>query len=155
MLQIETAIISAQGIKIKNPLYSITGINGSEFLFEKNTVAIEEPEIHLHPSYQSKLAEMFVEAYSKYNIHFIIETHSEYLIRKLQTLVAKKEIEAEKVSIQYVYSPYIEQRPLYTPQVKSISVKSDGRLTDSFGTGFFDEADNAAMELLTLKEQDL
>ena len=59
------------------------------------------------------------------------------------------------ISIQYVYSPNVENRPLYTPQVKSISIKPDGRLTDSFGPGFFDEADNAAMELLTLKEQNL
>ena len=157
LLQIETAILSAHGMKSKEHigLYYMDGYNDSIFNFEENTIAIEEPEIHLHPSYQSKMAEMFVEAYTKYNIHFIIETHSEYLIRKLQTLVAKNDIKAENVSIQYVYSPDIEQRPLYTPQVKSISVKSDGRLTDCFGTGFFDEADNAAMELLTLKEQEL
>ena len=157
MLQIETAIISAKNEKA-NDNYGLTAIDKYDtdvFHFEECTIAIEEPEIHLHPSYQSKLAEMFVEAYSKYNIHFIIETHSEYLIRKLQTLAAKKIINSNDISIQYVYSPNIEERPLYTPQITSIKVKSDGRLTDSFGPGFFDEADNAAMELLTLKEQNL
>lgn len=159
LLQIETAILSAQEEKANKE--SVDGLScfdnydEVEYHFEENTIAIEEPEIHLHPSYQSKLAEMFAEAYSKYNIHFIIETHSEYLIRKLQTLAAKKDINADDISIQYVYSPLIEQRPLYAPQVKQINVKGDGRLTDSFGSGFFDEADNAAMELLTLKEHNL
>ena len=157
LLQIETAIISAQGERINNfsGLSAFDKYDTNVFHYEDNTIVIEEPEIHLHPSYQSKLAEMFIEANNKYNIHFIIETHSEYLIRKLQTLVAKKYVEEGDISIQYVYSPNVENRPLYTPQVKSISIKPDGRLTDSFGPGFFDEADNAAMELLTLKEQNL
>ena len=157
LLQVETAILTANDEKANNVfrLDVFDKYDTDVFHFEENTIAIEEPEIHLHPSYQSKLAEMFAEAYSKYNIHFIIETHSEYLIRKLQTLAAKTIVNADDISIQYVYSPFIEQRPLYMPQVKSISVKSDGRLTDSFGSGFFDEADNAAMELLTLKEQNI
>ncbi len=157
LLQIETAILSSKEEKANhnNYLSAFDKYDTNVYHFEVNTIAIEEPEIHLHPSYQSKLAEMFAEAYSKYNIHFIIETHSEYLIRKMQTLAAKKVVNADDISIQYVYHPNAEKRPLYTPQIISIKVKSDGRLTDSFGSGFFDEADNAAMELLTLKELNL
>ena len=157
LLQIETAILSSKEEKA-NHNYSLSAFDKYDtnvFHFEESTIAIEEPEIHLHPSYQSKLAEMFAEAYCKYRIHFIIETHSEYLIRKMQTLAAKKVIDGDDISIQYVYHPNVEQRPLYAPQITSIKVKSDGRLTDSFGPGFFDEADNASMELLTLKEQNL
>ncbi len=157
ILQIETAIITAKNERVndKNGLWALDEYNTDVFHYEENSIAVEEPEIHLHPSYQSKLAEMFVEAYNKYNIHFMIETHSEYLIRKLQTLAAKELINADEISVLYVYSPNIEDRPLYVPQVLSIRVKKDGRLSDSFGPGFFDEADNAAMELLTIKEQNL
>ena len=75
------------------------------------TLAIEEPENHLHPRYQALLAEMFADAYKNYGIHFIVETHSEYMVRKLQTLVAKKELTPAEVSLQYLYNPDIELRP--------------------------------------------
>ena len=67
----------------------LDGFKTDEFYYENKTIAIEEPEIHLHPKYQSLLADMFLEAYKTYNIHFIIETHSEYLIRESQVLVSK------------------------------------------------------------------
>lgn len=114
-------------------------------------LAIEEPENHLHPKFQSLLADMFLEAYNKYKIRFVIETHSEYLIRKLQTLVAKKELSADEVSLQYVYDVKSENRPKGEPHVKNIPIRPDGTLQDSFGQGFFDEADNLAMDLLTIK----
>lgn len=43
-------------------------------VFSSPTIAVEEPEIHLHPSYQSMLAEMFYDAYKNYGIHFLVET---------------------------------------------------------------------------------
>lgn len=55
-----------------------------------STVILEEPEIHLHPLAQSVLAELFVEISHKRNIQFIVETHSEHLFRRLQTLIAQK-----------------------------------------------------------------
>ena len=71
---------------------SIIDRNSSTKTHPHHYIAIEEPEMHLHPKYQSLLADLFVESYQNYNIHFIIETHSEYLIRKLQVLVADKNV---------------------------------------------------------------
>jgi predicted ATPase len=120
-------------------------------LTSDSNIAIEEPENHLHPKYQSLLAEMFVDAHKNYGINFIIETHSEYLIRKLQTLVAKKELKPNEVSLQYVYDASPENRPKGEPHVKNIAIRPDGTLQEPFGPGFFDEADNLAMDLLTIK----
>lgn len=113
-------------------------------------VVIEEPESNLHPALQSKMADFFVAASKKFNIQFIIETHSEYLIRKLQYLTANGEIETNKTVIYYFYPP--DKIPDEERQVKKIHIQDDGSLTEEFGTGFFDEADNIAMELFLLKQ---
>lgn len=153
LLRIETAILEAKSVKVANNPYYMGNFwrNDSVSVNSSSTIAIEEPEVHLHPKFQSMLAELFVEANCKYNINLIVETHSEYLLRKLQILVAKGGISSKNVAIVYVNHPDIDRRPLYTPQVKSISIKEDGLLSDTFGTGFFDEADRLAMDLLTIK----
>ncbi len=108
-------------------------------------VAIEEPEIHLHPKYQSLLADMFVEAYQKYNIHFIIETHSEYLIRKLQVLVADKE---NKLTPNDVSLNYVDKDENGISTNRKIEIREDGCLSAPFGTGFFDESKNLVMKMM-------
>lgn len=115
-------------------------------------ICVEEPEIHLHPKYQSLLADMFVEAYQKYNIHFIIETHSEYLIRKLQVMVADKgnALSANDVSLNYV-----EKSKDGISHNRQIKIQSDGFLEDSFGPGFFDEATDLSLGLYRIKMGEL
>ena len=99
----------------------------------------------MHPKYQSLLADMFVEAYQKYNIHFIIETHSEYLIRKLQVMVADKEnnLTPNDVSLNYV-----EKDKNGVSSNRKIEILEDGRLSEPFGPGFFDESKSLVMKML-------
>ena len=111
-------------------------------------ICVEEPENHLHPKYQSLLADMFVEAYQKYNIHFIIETHSEYLIRKLQVLVADKE---NKFTPNDVSLNYVDKDENGISTNRKIEILEDGRLSEPFGPGFFDEATGLSMHLLKMK----
>ena len=90
----------------------------------------------------------FVEAYQKYNIHFIIETHSEYLIRKLQVLVADKE---NKLTPNDVSLNYVDKDENGISINRKIEILEDGRLSEPFGPGFFDEADSLAMDLMKYK----
>ena len=55
-------------------------------------VIVEEPESHLHPLAQSKLAELFAQVSKERNVQFIVETHSEHLFRRMQTLIARKKV---------------------------------------------------------------
>lgn len=98
---------------------------------------LEEPESNLHPSYQSKLAELIVEAASLFNIQFIVETHSEYLIRNLQYLTATKKIKPRDTKIYYFHQPGSEDFKVAPYRV--IDIEEDGRLSNEFGEGFFDE----------------
>ena len=119
--------------------------------FHPTVLFIEEPETSLHPSLQSLLAEMFIDAGKTFNIQFIIETHSEYLIRKFQLSVAEKKITPRDCTIYYVHDPLsvAEESKL----VETINILEDGSLTASFGQGFFDEAINLKIEILKLKNQ--
>ena len=67
-----------------------------------SSVVLEEPEIHLHPLAQSLLAELFVEVSRKRNIQFIVETHSEHLFRRMQTLIARRTIEPEHCAMYFI-----------------------------------------------------
>ena len=126
------------------------GYDDTKFHYAEQTIAIEEPEIHLHPKYQSLLADMFEEAMTEYNIHFIIETHSEYLLLRTQYMVASahyknEEDLKEKCPLKVYYIP--ENGTAYDMQYQI-----NGKFTQSFGEGFFDEADKWVMKMYELEE---
>lgn len=104
--------------------------------YKRNILLIEEPESNLHPNLQSKLVEMLIDATDKFNIQFFIETHSEYLIRKLQVLTAKKVIKSSDTAIFY-FNPKQKGQGI---DVKRIAIQEDGRLSQPFPPGFYDEA---------------
>lgn len=54
------------------------------------TLIFEQPEIHLHPSVQAGLADIFIEVIKTRNIQIIIESHSEHLLRRLQRRMAEE-----------------------------------------------------------------
>ena len=66
------------------------------------TVVLEEPEIHLHPLAQSLLAELFTEVSRERRIQFIVETHSEHLLRRMQTLIARQTIKPDRCAMYFV-----------------------------------------------------
>ena len=120
-------------------------------VFESPIVIIEEPEQNLHPAVQSKLADLFSELTRRYGFQIIIETHSEYLIRRSQILMMDP-------TLALWYKPGIEEiegkeRPFkvfYFPEegnTYDMVYREDGRFAEEFGKGFFDEASNLAIDL--------
>ncbi len=73
-------------------------------LFAKpgHIVIVEEPESHLHPLAQSQLAELFADVSRKRNVQFIVETHSEHLFRRMQTLMARGEVATNDCAMYFV-----------------------------------------------------
>jgi len=111
-----------------------------------STLMLEEPEVNLHPNLQSKLADLFAIASKQTNTQFLIETHSEYMIRKFQYLVLKDQIKPEGIVIYYFKDP---NDTTEEPLVKKINIQKDGRLTGGFGNGFLDETGRLMSSLLT------
>ena len=134
-----------------NGSFDQSGAYNYEVGYNSSICYLDEPEKNFHPSFQSKFADMVIDANQKFNIQFIIETHSEYLIRKLQYLTAKKEIKPNDTKIYYFHDP--ENIPKGQKHVKEINILEDGSLSDDFGPGFFDEAINLKLDLLKLKNQ--
>lgn len=74
-------------------------------------VAMEQPELHLHPAYQGKLADVLAKSIKvspdastgvRPNITFIVETHSESLINRMGDLISQGEISHNDVAL-YVF----------------------------------------------------
>ena len=112
----------------------------------------EEPEANLHPAFQSLLAEMFHEAAKDVVIRIIIETHSEYLLRKFKLLKAQNKLRENEVLIYYVNQG--DSSVEHSKQkIQKIEILDNGKLSHSFGKGFFDEADEIEMDLYRINKK--
>lgn len=96
-----------------------------------STICVEQPEIHLHPRLQAHLANFFL-ATCETN-QWIIETHSESLMLRMQNKIRKGEISPENISIIYVH-PTSEGA-----QIIEIPVDEDGDFLVEWPEGFFEE----------------
>lgn len=108
----------------------------------KPTIIVEEPEMNLHPKAQSKLANLFAILNEKYGFQFIIETHSEYLVRKTQLIVADDFAKGQSNPFKTYY--FTGNEDVY----KDMDYQPSGLFREKFGSGFFDEAGRLHMAIL-------
>lgn len=130
-------------------------INSEDFdTNQRKLVLIEEPEVFLHPKWQSKLADFFVYFLDRFNrkgnFNIIVETHSEYLIHKLRVLTADNDskLKPEDSLIYYFHEP--TDIPERESQIKKIQITEKGGLTDNFGSGFIDESTNILFDIMKI-----
>lgn len=68
------------------------------------TIVIEQPELHLHPAYQARMIDVFVNIIREANashvdLHIIFETHSEVMINRLGKLILANKIGYNQVNV--------------------------------------------------------
>lgn len=64
-------------------------------------VYLEQPEIHLHPLAQRRLAGVLKDAVAR-GVVAVVETHSAILLRELQTLVATRQLDKRDVALHWL-----------------------------------------------------
>ena len=73
----------------------------SVLLSEPNEILVfEQPELHLHPYSQSRLADMFTE-FCKHGRKIILETHSEYFLLRLRYHIVKEQYSQDATAVNF------------------------------------------------------
>lgn len=115
----------------------------SAYSNKNKMIAIEQPEIHIHPGLQAELGDLFIESALGENKNtFVLETHSEHLIlrilRRIRETTRKinksiPDICPEDISLIFVDSTKNGS------VIKSLRVDERGRIVDRVPGGFFEE----------------
>lgn len=106
-------------------------------------LAMEQPEIHLHPALQAELGDVFIEAaLGSRQSTFILETHSEHLIlrlmRRMRETYQRKETGLPPVTPADVSVLYVEPDGTRSI-VREMPLNELGELVKSWPGGFFEE----------------
>lgn len=103
-------------------------------LSRNTTLLFEQPEIHIHPRLQAELGSLLAKCIKPdINNQFIIETHSEHLMLRLQKLIRKGELKPEDISVIYV------DRGAEGSKCLSLRLDEEGDFIDEWPDGFFEE----------------
>jgi hypothetical protein len=106
-------------------------------------LAMEQPEIHLHPALQAELGDVFIEsALGPRQNTFILETHSEHLIlrlmRRMRETYQGKSTGVPPVSPRDVSVLYVEPDGARSI-IREMPLNELGELVKSWPGGFFEE----------------
>jgi predicted ATPase len=79
---------------------------------EGSIILMEQPEIHLHPSVQSGLADVILQVSKQRNLQVIVESHSEHLLRRFQRRIAEEKYPADELKLYFCDSQHGESKLL-------------------------------------------
>lgn len=118
-------INTGQGISQALPLITRSYMKDEEPVL----IIVEEPESHLHPAAHGNLAQRFVESVVvDENKKYLIETHSENFILRLQNLIADPDFPFTQDDLQIYYVDYDENKQ--ESVLKPILIDEDGEIED-------------------------
>lgn len=116
----------------------VAGLSG-----EGKTILIEQPELHIHPRLQAELGAFFAECIHERKHQFIIETHSEHLMLRVQRLMRLTydgnpppgfpPLHPKDAGVLYV------ERVQAGSVVREMPLNARGELVKAWPGGFFEE----------------
>ena len=116
----------------------------SAFASSRQIIAIEQPEIHLHPALQADLGDVFLQAaLGEQKNRFLIESHSEHLLLRIMRRMRETAngnlpqgvppVRPEDVGVLFV------QPKGSSAAVRHLELDEEGQLLDPWPGGFFEE----------------
>ncbi len=150
LLDVGFGISQVLPILIQNYMQKVKGVFNSELESVSKLHIIEQPEIHLHPSAQSSLADLFIEGCQlNQKNRFIIETHSRNMILRLRRRIAERKISPDDVAIYYVKSGVNPDDP---SEIERLDINEFGDIPD-WPDDFFDQAYQDVIALKAARRQ--
>lgn len=100
-------------------------------LRQGSTLAVAQPELHLHPSVQASVADYFINQVVEGSKRYIIETHSEYLLNRFRLGIVRGKLDPADVSVYYF------ENDGEVSTVSKVDFLRNGRI-DNAPNGFFE-----------------
>jgi len=104
---------------------------------------IENPESHLHPAGQSKIARLCAIAVAN-GVQIIVESHSDHFLNAIR-VATKQQILQPQDSVVYYFSKISDSMET---KVEQLLIDENGKINENWPKGFFDEYDNQLDELI-------
>ena len=98
-------------------------------------VCVEQPELHLHPAMQARIADVFIDAaMGGSNVQFLIETHSESLMLRFLRRIREGTLNPESIQVLY-----IDQDSEGASHIHELPISPSGEFLAEWPHGFFDD----------------
>lgn len=101
-------------------------------------ILIEQPEIHLHPRMQSRLADVLIAAAVENRNTVVIETHSEHILTRLQRRYRERSAGSLAAQLPSVGVHYVRSSDGFS-SIERIDLDVDGRMLAPWPDDFLDE----------------
>lgn len=113
-------------------------------------VAIEQPELHIHPAVQVGLGDLLIKGAKEHGVNFLVETHSEHLVLRLLRRVRETtendlppgvaSLSPDDLNVLYVERSDSEQVAIHL-----IAIDASGKFVGRWPRGFFPERMHEAL----------
>ena len=111
---------------------------------DEQLVTVEQPELHLHPALQSRVADLFIATAKDRQKVFLLETHSEHLMLRCLRRIRETAkgmlpegfppVAPEDVAVHFV------EPSMDGPRIRRIEIDEEGDFIDEWPGGFFEES---------------
>lgn len=138
---------SGEGITQALPVVTLCAMAASGMLGPTPIIAIEQPELHLHPKAIIILADYLINIVQQNeNVKLVIETHSESFLLAIQTAIVKQELQRDNLACYWV------DKVQNSTQVSNITFDEEGFIEGNWPQSVFREIIGQSKELLIARE---